>query len=172
MKKNAAKEKGLTLEELSSLLGLSVETLARTQSKRANRDFKAPVTATTSTPRVGAVQPDWGEELNAKENDLISNEVMNVRVKESDESPPEPVMDERLVAGNICVAYSGSEVEDPPQEDPVKTPFRLRSLIRTVVYHIVLEEEARSVLRCPACLNADCSPSDDSSTSESTRSYS
>ncbi|KAE8985320.1 hypothetical protein PF005_g20147 [Phytophthora fragariae] len=97
---------------------------------------------------------------------------MNVRVKESDESPPEPVMDERLVAGNICVAYSGSEVEDPPQEDPVKTPFRLRSLIRTVVYHIVLEEEARSVLRCPACLNADCSPSDDSSTSESTRSYS
>ncbi|KAE9035302.1 hypothetical protein PR001_g6763 [Phytophthora rubi] len=198
MKKNAAKEKELTLEELSSLLGLSVETLARTrasstdelsapeywsawyrrtlaaseEAKRANRDFKAPVTATASTPRVGAVQPDWGDELNAKENDLISDEVMNVRVKESNESPPEPVTDERLVAGNICMAFSGSEVEDLPQEDPAKIPFRLRSLIRTVVYQIVLEEEARSLLRCPACLDADSSPSDDSSTSASTRSYS
>ncbi|KAE9208312.1 hypothetical protein PF005_g12264 [Phytophthora fragariae] len=124
------------------------------------------------TPRVGAVQPDWGDELNAKENDLISDEVMNVRVKESNESPPEPVTDERLVAGNICVAFSGSEVEDPPQEDPAKIPFRLRSLIRTVVYQIALEEEARSLLRCPACLDADSSPSDDSSTSASTRSYS
>ncbi|KAE9340803.1 hypothetical protein PF008_g10938 [Phytophthora fragariae] len=198
MKNNAAKEKELTLEELSSLLGLSVETLARTrasstdelsapeywsawyrrtlapseEAKRTNRGFKAPVTATASTPRVGAVQPDWGDELNAKENDLISDEVMNVRVKESNESPPEPVTDERLVAGNICVAFSGSEVEDPPQEDPAKIPFRLRSLIRTVVYQIALEEEARSLLRCPACLDADSSPSDDSSTSASTRSYS
>ncbi|KAE9339114.1 hypothetical protein PF008_g11727 [Phytophthora fragariae] len=76
MKKNAAKEKELTLEKLSSLLNLPVETLARTresstdelsapeywsawyrrtlaaseEAKRANRDFKAP--------RVGAVQPD------------------------------------------------------------------------------------------------------------------
>ncbi|KAE9223224.1 hypothetical protein PF004_g12583 [Phytophthora fragariae] len=192
MKKNAAKEKELTLEELSSLLNLPVETLARTresspaelsapeywsawyrrtlaaseEAKRANRDFKAPTTAAAGTPRVGAVQPDWSDGLKAEENDLISEEVMNVSVKESNESPPEPVTDERLVAGNICVAFSGSEVENPPQEDPVKTPFRLRSLIRTVVYQIVLEEESRSVLRCPACLNADSSPSDDSSTTE------
>ncbi|KAE9280634.1 hypothetical protein PF001_g24140 [Phytophthora fragariae] len=97
---------------------------------------------------------------------------MNVSVMEPNESPPEPVTDERLVAGNICVAFSGSEVEDPPQEDPVKIPFRLRSLIRTVVYQIVLEEEARSVPRCPACLEADTSPSDDSSSSASARLYS
>ncbi|KAE9069616.1 hypothetical protein PF010_g26594, partial [Phytophthora fragariae] len=169
-KKTAAKEKELTLEELSSLLNLT--TLAASEeAKRANRDFKAPATAAASTPRVGAVQPDWSDGLKAEENDLISEEVMNVSVKEPNESPPEPVTDERLVAGNICVAFSGSEVEDPPQEDPVKIPFRLRSLIRTVVYQIVLEEEARSVPRCPACLEADTSPSDDSSSSASTRLY-
>ncbi|KAE9276201.1 hypothetical protein PF008_g29151 [Phytophthora fragariae] len=198
MKKNAAKEKELTLEELSSLLNLPVETLARTresspaelsapeywsawycrtlaaseEAKRANRDFKAPATAAASTPRVGTVQPDWSDGLKAEENDLISEEVMNLSVKEPNESPPEPVTDERLVAGNICVAFSGSEVEDPPQEDPVKIPFRLRSLIRTVVYQIVLEEEERSVPRCPACLEADTSPSDESSSSASTRLYS
>ncbi|KAE9166275.1 hypothetical protein PF005_g29263 [Phytophthora fragariae] len=145
---------------------------ASEEAKRANRDFKAPATAAASTPRVGAVQPDWSDGLKAEENELISEEVMNVSVMEPNESPPEPVTDERLVAGNICVAFSGSEVEDPPQEDPVKIPFRLRSLIRTVVYQIVLEEEARSVPRCPACLEADTSPSDDSSSSASARLYS
>ncbi|KAE9166503.1 hypothetical protein PF004_g29135 [Phytophthora fragariae] len=97
---------------------------------------------------------------------------MNASVKESNESPPEPVTDERLVAGNICVTFSGPDVEDPPQEDPLKIPFRLRALIRTVVYQIVLEDEARSVLRCPACLDADTSPSDDSSPSTNARPYS
>ncbi|KAE9013519.1 hypothetical protein PR001_g15392 [Phytophthora rubi] len=171
MKKNAAKEKELTLEELSSLLNLPVETLARTresspdelsapeywsawyrrtlaaseEAKRANRDFKAPATAAASTPRVGAVQPDWSDELKAEENDLISDEVMNVSVKESNESPPEPVTDERLVAGNIYVAFSGS---------------------------IVLEEEARSILRCPACLDADGPQSKDSGLPTSTPPYS
>ncbi|KAE8975221.1 hypothetical protein PF011_g24566 [Phytophthora fragariae] len=148
MKKNAAKEKELTLEELSSMLNLPVETLARTlesspaelsapeywsawyrrtlaaseEAKRANRAFKAPATAAASTPRVGAVQPDWSDGLKAEENDLISEEVVNVSVKESNESPPELVTDERLVAGNICVTFPGSEVEDPPQEDPLKIP--------------------------------------------------
>ncbi|KAE8989420.1 hypothetical protein PR003_g22125 [Phytophthora rubi] len=198
MTKNAAKEKELTLEELSSLLNLPVETLARTresspdelsapeywsawyrrtlaaseEAKRANRDFEAPATAAASTPRVGAVQPDWSDELKAEEKNLTSDEVMNASVKESNESPPEPVTDERLVAGNICVTFSGPEVEDPPQEDPLKIPFRLRALIRTVVYQIVLEDEARSVLRCPACLDADTSPSDDSSPSTNARPYS
>ncbi|KAE9335012.1 hypothetical protein PF008_g13692 [Phytophthora fragariae] len=198
MTKNAAKEKELTLEELSSQLGLSVETLARTrasstdelsapeywsawyrrtlaaseEAKRANNDFKAPATPTTSTPRVSAERPDWSDELDAEENDLISDEVMNMSVKESSESPPEPVTDERLVAGNICMTFAGPEVEGPSLEEPAVIPFRLRALIRSVVYQIVLEEEARSELRCPACLDADTSQSEDSGTKASTSSYS
>ncbi|KAE9295458.1 hypothetical protein PR003_g24010 [Phytophthora rubi] len=181
-------------EKEDSLLNLSVETLARTrasspdvlsapeywsawyrrtlaaseEAKRANRDFKAPTTPTASTPRVSAVRPDWSDELNSEENDLISDEVVSVSVKEPNESPPEPVTDERLVAGNICVAFSGSEVEDPTLEEPVVIPFRSRSLIRSVVYQIMLEEEARSELRCPARLDADTSQSEDSSITAST----
>ncbi|KAE8881981.1 hypothetical protein PF003_g33899 [Phytophthora fragariae] len=124
------------------------------------------------TPRVGAERPDWSDELDAEENDLISDEVMNMSVKESSESPPEPVTDERLVAGNICMTFAGPEVEGPSLEEPAVIPFRLRALIRSVVYQIVLEEEARSELRCPACLDADTSQSEDSGTKASTSSYS
>ncbi|KAE9185046.1 hypothetical protein PF005_g21413 [Phytophthora fragariae] len=58
---------------------------------------------------------------------------------------------EKSVVGNICVSFAGPAAEVTSRDECTKVPFRLRTLAPSVVYQIVLEEEAKGVPCCPVC---------------------
>ncbi|KAE9042644.1 hypothetical protein PR001_g3842 [Phytophthora rubi] len=171
MVKNAEKEKDLSLEEMSVLLDVPVETLARTresapveqsgpeywadwyrrtlatseEAKRANRDFNKEASSTAGTPRVNAVQhrdADW--------RDVGGGSKRVPEGRPSNNSKASTVT-EKSVVGNICVSFAGPAAEVTSRDESTKVPFRLRTLARSVVYQIVLEEEAKGVPCCPVC---------------------
>ncbi|EGZ19109.1 hypothetical protein PHYSODRAFT_297776 [Phytophthora sojae] len=60
--------------------------------------------------------------------------------------------DEEVVRRNICVTFAVPvEVEPPEEENGSDLPSRWRALVRTVVYQMVLEVEARGEPRCSSC---------------------
>ncbi|KAE9051323.1 hypothetical protein PR001_g1555 [Phytophthora rubi] len=115
------------------------------EAKRANRDFSKETPSTASTPRLNAVQhgdADW--------RDVGGGSDRVPEGRPSDNSRASTVT-EKSVVGNICVSFAGPSAEVTSRDESTKVPFRLRTLARSVVYQIVLEEEAKGVPCCPVC---------------------
>ncbi|KAE9298550.1 hypothetical protein PR003_g23208 [Phytophthora rubi] len=156
---NTARAREPTLEELSDLLQLPVEVLERTreaspgefstpeywlewyrrtlaafnEAKRANRDSRKEA---PSPGAVAAAGPPETGEVGYEER------VASVRPAKV---PNATLVSEAEVASNICVTFSRTtSPEDAASGGTPGLPFRLRSLVRSVTYALVMEGEARS----------------------------
>ncbi|KAG6612700.1 uncharacterized protein IUM83_03316 [Phytophthora cinnamomi] len=173
---NAAKQKELTLEELSALLNLPVATLERTresspgvlstpeywidwyrrtlaaseEARRANRDFREKKREKKLPPISSLMQGDSDARDVGGGNDFIGDEILALPKKRE---PHEPVAtDEKVVRRNICVTFAVPIEDEPSEEENCSNlPSRWRALVRTVVYQMVLEDEARAEPRCRSC---------------------
>ncbi|KAE9213254.1 hypothetical protein PF005_g10263 [Phytophthora fragariae] len=84
-------------------------------------------------------------------------------------TPKASIVRKTEVANNICVSFSrATSPEEADDEGTPGLPFRLRSLVRPVTYALVMEEEARSEVRCPQCHYPETYPPTPSSTSRFT----
>ncbi|KAE9302125.1 hypothetical protein PR003_g22356 [Phytophthora rubi] len=179
---NTARAREPTLEELSDLLQLPVEVLetreaspgefstpeywpewyqrtlaASNEAKRANRDFRKDA---PSPGGVAAAEPLGTGEVECEER------VASVRPAKALKTI---IVSETEIANNICVTFSGAtSPEDADDEGTPGLPFRLRSLVRSVTYALVMEEEVRSEVRCPQCHYPETYPPTPSSTSRFT----
>ncbi|KAG6624031.1 uncharacterized protein IUM83_02216 [Phytophthora cinnamomi] len=175
---SAAKQKELTLEELSALLNLPVATLERTresspgvvstpeywidwyrrtlaaseEARRANRNFREKKREKKKLPPISSLlQGDSDARDVGGGNDFIGDDILAWPKKRE---PHEPVAtDEKVVRRNICVTFA-VPIEDElsaEEENCSILPSRWRALVRTVVYQMVLEDEARGEPRCRSC---------------------
>ncbi|GMF28614.1 unnamed protein product [Phytophthora fragariaefolia] len=172
--KNATKAKELSLEELSVMLNLPLETLERArvaspgelstpeywldwyrktlaasaEAKRANRDFRASVPPTKEGARAesGPSRPTKPESADDDVASVIDEVVASVV---SSGRVATTMVDESRVIANICVPRAGSERKDEGAAPAL--PFRLRTLVRSVVFLLILDAEAKNGERCPKC---------------------
>ncbi|KAE9338334.1 hypothetical protein PR003_g11552 [Phytophthora rubi] len=172
--RNAAKAKEPSLEELSVLLNLPVETIRRTreaspgelstpeywlgwfkktlaesaESKRANRDFRADPPPTKEETRTdpGPSGPTEPEDASGGDASIMNEVVASI-------VPPARIavtlVDERRVIANIGVPRA--ELKRKDEDVPCPLPFRLRTLVWSVVFLLILDEEAKHGTRCPRC---------------------
>ncbi|KAE8976686.1 hypothetical protein PR001_g25348, partial [Phytophthora rubi] len=180
---NTARAREPTLEELSGLLQLPVEVLERTheaspgkfstpeywlewyrrtlaasnEAKRANRDIRKDA---PSPGAVATAAPLGNGEVEREER------IASIRPAKT---PKASIVRKTEVANNICVSFSrATSPEEVDDEGTPGLPFRLRSLVRPVTYALVMEEEARSEVRCPQCHYPETYPPTPSSTSRFT----
>ncbi|GMF20951.1 unnamed protein product [Phytophthora fragariaefolia] len=141
MAENAKKQKELTLDEMSGILNLSVDTLGRTresspgelstpeywsdwyrrtlavseEAKRANRDFREKRPNESDAPRIHAVEPSHsnGIYVGGGDEGLLTLELRSQGRKSTTHS------DESIVAGNICVSFAEVCGEENPEIDKV-----------------------------------------------------
>lgn len=168
---NTARAREPTLEKLSALLQLPVEVLERTREaspgeistpkyclewyrrtlaasnnpKRANRDFRKDA---SSPEVVVANEPRRTGEVE------LAKRVASVQPAKSSKVA---LVNEAEIANNICVGR-------PRHEGTPGLPLWLRSLVHPVTYALVMEEEARSEVRCPQCHCPETYPPTSSST--------
>ncbi|KAE9018152.1 hypothetical protein PF011_g6382 [Phytophthora fragariae] len=139
-------ERLFPLDELE--LEKRVKTLAvSAEAKRANRDFRADPPPTKDEAR-GEPEPGGPTELvNAKDDDASINEVVASLVPSSRFAAT--TVDESRVIANTGVPRVNLERKD--EDVPSALPFQLRTLVRSVVFLLILDEEAKNGERCPTC---------------------
>ncbi|KAE9010236.1 hypothetical protein PF011_g9902 [Phytophthora fragariae] len=121
---------------------------ASAEAKRANRDFRVDPPPTKEETRTDPGPSGPAEPEGASGGDAsIMNEVVPSIV------PPARIavtlVDERRVIANIGVPRAKLERKD--EDVPCPLPFRLRTLVRSVVCLLILNEEAKHGTRCPRC---------------------
>ncbi|KAE9022016.1 hypothetical protein PR002_g12094 [Phytophthora rubi] len=121
---------------------------ASAEAKRANRDFRVDPPPTKEETRTDPGPSGPAEPEDASGGDAsIMNEVVASIV------PPARIavtlVDERRVIANIGVPRAKLERKD--EDVPCPLPFRLRTLVRSVVCLLILNEEAKPGTRCPRC---------------------
>ncbi|KAL4109428.1 hypothetical protein PRIC1_001128 [Phytophthora ramorum] len=180
VKKNAEQQKEPSLDDISTLLSIPVETLARTkeaspgalsspeywlewykstlatseEAKRANRDFK-----TVNETYVAVVDPGRATSSDCRDvgggSDVVADEVL--RAGRSGRRRKSPPVTECDVALNILVDVAGLEPRSktyPTEVDeynPEKLPPPLRALVRIAVYELVREDERPVTPMCSSC---------------------
>ncbi|KAE9313857.1 hypothetical protein PR003_g19390 [Phytophthora rubi] len=96
----------------------------------------------------GEPEPGGPTELvNAKDDDASINEVVASLVPSSRFAAT--TVDESRVIANTGVPRVNLERKD--EDVPSALPFRLRTLVRSVVFLLILDEEAKNGERCPTC---------------------
>ncbi|GMF56589.1 unnamed protein product [Phytophthora fragariaefolia] len=122
--KNAAKAEELSLEELSVMLNLPLETLERTREASPGE---------LSTPE--HTKPESADDdVASVMEEVVAAVVSSGRVATT-------MVDESRVIANICVPRDGSERKDEGAAPAL--PFRLRTFVRSVVFLLILDEEAK-----------------------------
>ncbi|KAE9185875.1 hypothetical protein PF005_g21076 [Phytophthora fragariae] len=117
------------------------------EAKRANRDFRADPPPTKDEAR-GEPEPGGPTELvNAKDDDASINEVVASLVPSSRFAAT--TVDESRVIANTGVPRVNLERKD--EDVPSALPFQLSTLVRSVVFLLILDEEAKNGERCPTC---------------------
>ncbi|KAE9316125.1 hypothetical protein PF008_g19094 [Phytophthora fragariae] len=121
---------------------------ASAESKRANRDFRADPPPTKEETRTdpGPSGPTEPEDASGGDASIMNEVVASI-------VPPARIavtlVDERRVIANIGVPRA--ELERKDEDVPCPLPFRLRTLVRSVVFLLILDEEAKHGTRCPRC---------------------
>ncbi|KAE8984330.1 hypothetical protein PR001_g23207 [Phytophthora rubi] len=177
VKQNAEQQRELSLPELSALLDIPVERLARTrdsspgllsspeywldwykktlaaseEAKRANRDFRSTDGGAADSPGVTSVL--------ARESRERFSSVDGLTPSLRDFGPERPATtDETVVRENIVVSMC-SERSTPiaavrdqtPAGAGRSLPSRWRTLVRRTVYQLVKEEDRLGADSCPSC---------------------
>ncbi|KAE9039530.1 hypothetical protein PR001_g7466 [Phytophthora rubi] len=141
MEKNAEQQQELSLDEISSILNIPVETLARTresspgelstpeywlswykktlaateEARRANRNFQGAEPAGGKTDRVGAVSSTASDGRDVGGGDVISDELLQAGC---DPMPADAEVDESVVRGNILICMKSTGTAGPtPKAD-------------------------------------------------------
>ncbi|KAE9200826.1 hypothetical protein PF005_g15200 [Phytophthora fragariae] len=121
---------------------------ASTEAKRANRDFRtnSPSTKEETRAEPGLSRPTESEgasdEVASVLDEVVASIVPSSRVVAT-------TVDERRVIANIGVPRVGSERKD--EDGPRPLPFRLRTLVRSIGFLLILDEKAKHGARCPRC---------------------
>ncbi|KAE8915238.1 hypothetical protein PF001_g10198 [Phytophthora fragariae] len=121
---------------------------ASAEAKRANRDFSASSSSnkeeTRAEPGPSGLTESEGadEEVASALDEVVASIVPSSRVAAT-------TVDESRVIANIGVPRADSERQD--ESAPQALPFRLRTLVRSVVCLLILDEEAKNGKRCPKC---------------------
>ncbi|KAE8993092.1 hypothetical protein PR002_g20345 [Phytophthora rubi] len=125
------------------------KTLAESaESKRANRDFRADPPPTKEETRTdpGPSGPTEPEDASGGDASIMNEVVASI-------VPPARIavtlVDERRVIANIGVPRA--ELKRKDEDVPCPLPFRLRTLVWSVVFLLILDEEAKHGTRCPRC---------------------
>ncbi|KAE8883743.1 hypothetical protein PF007_g22418 [Phytophthora fragariae] len=130
---------------------------ASAEAKRANRDFRAepPPTKGETRAEPGPSGPteleDEGDGVTSVMDEVVASIVPSGRVAAT-------TANERRVIANIGVPCAGPERKD--EDAPQALPFRLRTLVRSVVFLLILDEEAKNGARCPKCHYPEAYPSE------------
>ncbi|KAE8982174.1 hypothetical protein PR003_g20062 [Phytophthora rubi] len=177
VKQNAERQRELSLPELSALLGIPVERLARTrdsspgllsspeywldwykktlaaseEAKRANRDFRSTDGGAADSPGVTSVLARESRER------FSSGDGLTPSLR--DFGPERPATTDETVVSENSVVSMCSERSTPiaavrnqtPAEAGRSLPSRWRTLVRRTVYQLVKEEDRLGADSCPSC---------------------
>ncbi|KAE9317711.1 hypothetical protein PR003_g18414 [Phytophthora rubi] len=129
---------------------------ASAKAKRANRDFRAdfPPTKEAARAKPGPSGPSESEDANGEVASVMNKVVASVMnevvasIVPSSRVAAITVNESRDIAN---IGVSRAEVERKDEDAPQALPFRLRTLVRSVVFLLILDEEAKNGARCPKC---------------------